>query len=304
MRIVHNYLRRGVSRRVVILLFPVAIAVSTPSRAFAEGPWTTVGSAGTVDELDTQRVVLDRGIVSLALNSPVGTLANIRYNVTAVTGVHDGIRLIARFRDNGNARVTLRLREVDVKTGLTRTVLVLDSNDFAPSDAFQVQAVPGDSCDASTKLRFASDDGDPLGGHAYFVDAALTLTGVGGRPALEIIKLEPCVVPPPGSLNGSFIFDAPGGLQFFQFQGRLVQGLGGSGMTTFQLPVQILSVDEGMRRIVNFRADDLAAGTWEVTAATDGITQVCSSVAVPGSIQIDVSSTSIGRCIASILTVR
>jgi len=69
--------------------------------------------------------------------------ATLRYNVVAVGGVvtgGDGILFAATFRDNGpGARVTLRLRRVNLATGLAETIATLDSNEFPPSGSFQVR---------------------------------------------------------------------------------------------------------------------------------------------------------------------
>jgi hypothetical protein len=100
--------------------------------------------------------------------------------------------------------------------------------------------------------------------------------------------------PPAGSLDVNFIFDARGGQQGHEVSGRLVQGLVGTGLTTFQ-KAEIEVLNPGIESLF-FTVENLTAGTWEVTATTSGITQTCFNVRVPGFIRIDLSATALARC--------
>jgi hypothetical protein len=91
---------------------------------------------------------------------------HIRYNVTAVSGVTStGLTMTASFRDHGpNERLVLRLKQYALLTGVTTVLMTLDSNDFAPSDDFQVGSAH--SVPAGLRLDFVNN--------SYFVDAEFT----------------------------------------------------------------------------------------------------------------------------------
>lgn len=95
---------------------------------------------------------------------------NVRYNVVAVGGVlgeAGTLQLTARYLDRGDGqRVVVQLKEYGLSTGLTTTLLTLDSDSvaFLPSDQFQVQTV---GCSPPfTVLNFAEN--------AYFMDVAIS----------------------------------------------------------------------------------------------------------------------------------
>ena len=141
----------------------------TPGAAPREA-WTTVGSAGTVDEDDQGRVAFREGVAELRADAPAQTQAEVRYNVVAVDGLFAGAgrRMVVRYRDNGaESQVVVRLKSYDLLTGATVTLLTFDSNTFAPSAGFQARGIavcsPGWAFDFSTK--------------AYFVEVQLIKTG-------------------------------------------------------------------------------------------------------------------------------
>jgi hypothetical protein len=174
--------------------------------------WTSVGSAGTVDETDTAKISLDRSIaqmgnvigggqpVSISLQLPGQTQsAVIRYNVTPVEGLFavkprcftqtgsecPGIQLKLRYLAAGNsARVVARLVEVDMTTGAEVTRLNFDSNAFSKANNYQVQSVgqcgpqiPPQPFDFATK--------------AYYVEVRLTTNAIvaGSAAGVQIIKV-------------------------------------------------------------------------------------------------------------------
>lgn len=172
--------------------------------------WTTVGSAGTVDEADKGKLVYQGSAVSfpeilpplpkaqtaqaesnaLTILPTETTSATVRYNVTAVDGLFepgDGLGMTVRFRDDGDwAQVLIRLYEQDIFTGATNLLLTFDSNAFHPSPDYQTQGVGVE--DRSFSLDFSQK--------AYFIEATLTKTSIintidGGKPGLAIIKLQP-----------------------------------------------------------------------------------------------------------------
>src|SRR5262249_1106958 len=90
----------------VVTLVPVAVRAQS-------GPWTSVGSAGTVDETDNGIGVFNQGIASITAAAAVGASPGIRYNVVALGGVFrgDGPATDTRFRAaRAGERVTRRLK--------------------------------------------------------------------------------------------------------------------------------------------------------------------------------------------------
>src|SRR5262245_15028821 len=77
-------------------------------------PWTSVGSAGVVDEDDTGIVEFVLGEARVPAAAPAGSVLDLRYNIVSLEGfAGPGFYVMrARFRDNGNAaRVLLNLRQ-------------------------------------------------------------------------------------------------------------------------------------------------------------------------------------------------
>jgi hypothetical protein len=69
---------------------------------------------------------------------------NIRYNIVATEGLFGGDRIGMRVRytDNGaNARVVVRLKEVNLQTGATALRMTFDSNAFPQAAGAQTQFV-------------------------------------------------------------------------------------------------------------------------------------------------------------------
>jgi hypothetical protein len=159
---------RALLPSVASILLTVSIGAA-PARAQSPDAWTTVGSAGTVDEADLTLVQLGTPVPGAVSMRPVlrGTV-HVRYNVVAVGGVVNApsLALQARLLDGGDAqRVVLRLKEYGFHTGLTTTLLTLDSDTFPASPAFQL--VSTDGCSAPfTTLNFTDN--------AYFVDVELS----------------------------------------------------------------------------------------------------------------------------------
>lgn len=172
--------RRVIDR--IVLGFVLLAGGLSPAWADNFEPWTTVGSAGTVDEGDTGIAVFSLANVTVSGAAALPANLDIRYNIVAVDGLlqgGDGILMTARFRDNGaGARVILRLREVDLSTGIVVTRLTLDSNSFAASNAFQTQSTStctGNFFDFNRK--------------AYFIEAVLQKSAADGAPGLTGIRV-------------------------------------------------------------------------------------------------------------------
>ncbi len=184
------------------LLFPLGASAETPD---SDRFWTTVGSAGTLDEDSVGKVFFERAVVqkgNTIVIAPVrqpradGRIdgldetdsAVIRYNVTAVDGLFGvkSARMAVRFRDEGKgARVVAQLIEVDVVTGAEVTLLTFDSDD------------PGVPVLGGYHMH------DVCGGgpfdfvqKAYYIEATLTTSSivVGSVAGIEAIQLNatPC----------------------------------------------------------------------------------------------------------------
>jgi hypothetical protein len=156
------------SRIIAPAALTLALGVSTAG-AQASAPWTSVGSAGTVDEADLSRVQLCTpvpGAVSLGPGPVFLNAVRIRYNVVAVAGVLDtGVAMTARWLDRGDGqRVFLELKEYNLGTGLTTTLLTLDSDAFPAAPGFQFGST--DCRGPFPTLNFTEN--------AYFVDAVLS----------------------------------------------------------------------------------------------------------------------------------
>jgi len=193
------------------LILAVSAALSTSPAALADDfdyskAWTTIGSAGTVDDADAGKLVFQGSAAAFPEILPPlpskqaetnaefvlptqTTTATIRYNVTAVDGLFapgNSLGMTVRFRDDGGwAQVLLRLYEQDIYTGATNLLLTFDSNAFTPSPNYQTQSV-------GVPVPYWSFD---FNQKAYFIEATLSKTSNiisinGGRPGLAIIKLN------------------------------------------------------------------------------------------------------------------
>ena len=184
--------RRGVTG---VMLALATIITGTPITMFAadtDKPWTTVGSAGTVDARDLS--IFSTNDRNLSVNAvQVPATLDVRYNIVAVDGValpaslgSNGIYMNVRYRDMGsNGQIVLRLKQYNLFTGSNTTLLTFDS-DLAPqSGTPQVQQVSTDPCLSSAKFDFKSN--------AYYVDAQLIQTSVASftelPPLLAIVQV-------------------------------------------------------------------------------------------------------------------
>lgn len=151
--------------------------------AWALAPWTTVGSAGVVDEADAAKVSMSAGIAQILPTAPASTTVTLRYNVTATSDLDNGgvnKYLDVRFRDNGaNARVVATLREYNYLTGVTNTLLTMDSNTLPANAGFQI----GTAQDGCAGSRFDFDN------NAYFIEVVLTRTATTGTPAVAVMTV-------------------------------------------------------------------------------------------------------------------
>lgn len=179
---------------VASLLFPLDASAQT---ADGDRVWTTVGSAGTLDEKSVDKVFFDHAIVQKGTPLVVSQArrqrsdgydptdsAVIRYNVTAVDGLFgaESIGMSVRFLDE-NANVIVQLVEVDLATGAEVTRLTFDSDDpqVPPANGYQVWDVY--ACGKET-FDFVKK--------AYYLEATLTTSEVSANTAagIQIIQLR------------------------------------------------------------------------------------------------------------------
>ncbi|HUP49085.1 MAG TPA: hypothetical protein VNA04_09890 [Thermoanaerobaculia bacterium] len=177
--------------RLLSLILAFGIAVAVPSTAAAQfQPWTTVGSAGTLDENGLKLVTFDGPTAVLTGFLRGGVI--IRYNVVAVDDLMAGrgtaISMLVRYRAtpdtiavrNADSQVIVKLIEVNLFTGVSTTKLTLDSDQFPASNAFQTQTVK--TCPSFSVFDFHSN--------AYYIEALLGRSRpFSGNPAIQAIQV-------------------------------------------------------------------------------------------------------------------
>jgi hypothetical protein len=162
--------------------------------------WTTVGSAGTLDQIDLAKVHLFQSIVQLGTDLPIPTQAVsaqvvgaaphfptiqavVRYNVTPVDGlfsIPDKFRYQLRIRYRG--QITAKLMQVDGESGTEAQLILFNSNSFPAKPDFQLQSVSPSN--DSPLLDFINK--------SYYVEATLIAPAIviGHPAAISMIKIE------------------------------------------------------------------------------------------------------------------
>jgi hypothetical protein len=166
--------------KTVLLQLIVIVAAIAASVSGATAQWTSVGSAGTVDEADLAEFDTTGPQIRIRSTATLPATVVVRYNVTFVDGMVDGegMYMAVRFLDNGpNARVVSVLKQVDIETGVTTNLLSVDSNDFAPSSDFQRQG--RDSC--TLQFNFFQN--------SYFIETTLSKSSSAGNARLQVFRV-------------------------------------------------------------------------------------------------------------------
>jgi len=161
-----------------VLRRTLGAALVACSAAASAAPWTTIGSAGVVDEADAGLVDFANGEARMVAGAPAGSVLNLRYNIVALDGFQgfNQVAWLVRFRDNGNgARVRLLLRQYNT-TGTTSTIDTFDSNSYAAAVGYQTQIL----CTAAT---WDFQNGP------FYIEAELTKSDGSGQPALGLTML-------------------------------------------------------------------------------------------------------------------
>ena len=207
-----NYTRNSIVRFCSLALLAVTLLTLTLT-ATAQTPgykkiWTTVGSAGTVDEADTAKFFFDKSVVQLgkililqpgaeAVPTPMNRVntiafptesAVVRYNITPVDGLfpdagtRPAVEMKLRYLDTGSAQVVAKLIEVDLATGAETVRLTFDSNKFAGANGYQVNSIT--DCLPSWRFDFVNK--------GYYVEATLTHSAffIGSAAGISLIKVQ------------------------------------------------------------------------------------------------------------------
>ena len=177
------------SRLLLQLMLLIGVIIGSVSVAAAqnEHPWTSVGSAGTVDEADLKLFITSAAQAAILADAELPATVLIRYNVVATEDAPARWPLMTvRFRDNGtDARVVTTLRGVSFTTGAIFTVATLDSNNYPPSTDFQTQSVF--DCESFAPVNFIDN--------AYYIETNLTKTSATATPAIQLLKVEWIICP-------------------------------------------------------------------------------------------------------------
>ena len=206
MRLTGNYFLN--IRNLAIVICVLFLTLSAQAQTPEDKNWTTVGSAGTLDESSVGKVFFDQSKAQMGRvivgNTPAkkrALLINltqsavIRYNVTPVDGFFvlrncstsgsRDVQLRLRYLASGpNARVVAKLIEVDLATGSEKSLLTFDSN--APGlphpDASRVQAAA--VCGRPWTFDFENK--------AYYVEGTLTTSSIlaGSAAGIQVIQID------------------------------------------------------------------------------------------------------------------
>jgi hypothetical protein len=176
--------------------------------------WTTIGSAGTVDETDVNKVFFDRSIVQMGhvLITPSASSikkrgvvsqqtlsAVVRYNLTPVNAFFvqcienfpcPAIGMSLRYLAVDGGKVVAKLIEVDFDTGTESTLLTFNSSLFSASNSYHTKGVH--RCGTFHKPPF---DFQKKG---YYIEATLTAraaVAVGSAAGIQMIKVTTAACP-------------------------------------------------------------------------------------------------------------
>jgi hypothetical protein len=164
--------------------------------------WTTVGSAGTLNQADLAKVTLHQSIVQLGteLASPPAaatvtgaphadlvtlptTQAVVRYNVSSADGLFNTGSFAYKLRLRCRGRISAKLIEVDLASGIENTRIQFNSNNH---NAFENQQAFESAGDPPHSVPF------DFGNKAYYVEATLTASAVviGHPAAISTIQIS------------------------------------------------------------------------------------------------------------------
>lgn len=169
------------------LMLTFMTVLTSPASAQSSKRWTTVASAGVVDNDDLDEVSLGTGGVAQLNTGPApNAVATIRYNVVATDGIFDALGdpgMRVRYMDNGpQAQVVVSLYRVNLTTGAYTKLLEFDSNDPSNSNGIFFYTETTANC-AGVNFDFDFTI------HAYYVEAKLIRSSSLGLAKLASIQL-------------------------------------------------------------------------------------------------------------------
>jgi hypothetical protein len=184
----------------IVLLTCLVVAMPYTARAQV---W--VASTGAVDESSLLTYEFKDGAAFVRGNGPGKVV--LRFNVLPVgdllvpvtNACCEGRALWVRFLDNGEgAQVLVNLKQSNVVTGETTTLLSFDSDDFPAQPTFQ-DATPNTGLGPLVNFSFATG---PFNGAAnqggdsvYYLEATLIRSHHGGTPGLASISIVRTLAP-------------------------------------------------------------------------------------------------------------
>lgn len=161
-------------------LLAIAAILAAGAAQAQSNPWTSVGSAGVVDDADTGIVDFVAGEARMRSTAVVGSMLNLRYNVVSLPGFSGPGQYVmrTRFRDNGTgANVRLDLRRYQTN-GINSVQATFDSDNHPASPSYQTQ---GECVIVDWDFNTA----------VYYIEATLHKSTAAGTPALGLIQLVP-----------------------------------------------------------------------------------------------------------------
>ena len=190
------------------LLLMLSSLAGTASAQDGNKIWTSVASAGTVDESDVSEIAFAGPFATFGPAAPAVSRAIIRYNVVAVDGLFAQAgpvswpALIVNYLDDGaDARVLVYLREYEFGANpmnpALNTRIVFDSDLYASSNDYQTRSI-GD-CGNFNEFEFVPNNQNV---RAYFLEKVHLIrqnqdnnlaTGQPGLGALALSRYGVCL---------------------------------------------------------------------------------------------------------------
>jgi hypothetical protein len=187
-------------RTQTMLFFCIALALAATASA-----QTWVASTGTVDPSSLSTYAFS-GSAALVKGTNTGKVV-LRYNilptdemlVNVTQPCCEGRALWVRFLDNGDAaQVLVNVKQLNVITGQTTTILSFNSNNYQPQSTFQ-DATPNTGLGPLVNFSFAegpfNGSTNEGGNNVYYVEATLIRSAAGGTPGLQSVSIVRTLAP-------------------------------------------------------------------------------------------------------------
>lgn len=162
------------ARRIIVSV--AALAVMLPIAAMADDSWTSVGSAGVMDETEYNPVTFTMSSGSLSRAAGVTATVEARYNVTNIKAPNTpswNTLEMGNFDNSTTNQVTAQLIRVNRCTGTSQTLCSVTSTNSASS-----------KCETCTFVEAWNFDS-----FAYYIYVTLSGQGTNPQPALRTLRL-------------------------------------------------------------------------------------------------------------------